>query len=462
MGSRGYRLSLKLKLGVMTTALVVITVFVVAAFLLRQEQQSLTAQITKRGRTIATYLAASAKNPILTNDDLTLNLLVRDSLKDPDVVYVVMTDDNGKIVAHQDLSLIGKRLERPDGLAPLGGDLVIQPYTHPEHGRLLDFSVPLVFSNVRVGALYVGFSQRAIEEALARVRRQTLLISALMTGLGLAGAIAVSTVLSRPILRLVAGTRAIAAGELDVALAIPSRDEIGTLTESFNQMAQSLREKEMIKRAFTRYVAREVADEILKDPERAALFGERRDVTVLFCDIRGFTGLAERLKPEAVVKLLNEFYTLMVDTTIQHGGILDKFIGDGIMAIFGAPIATRDHALQAVRTALAMQLGVIELSTRRIRAGGEPIEVGIGISAGEVVAGTVGTEERMEYTVLGNSVNLGAHLQDAAKPGQILISERTYHKIAKLIDARSLGPIKVKGKEDHIEVYEVRALAART
>lgn len=456
--SGGFRLSLKLKLSLMTTALVVLTVFVVAAFLLRQEQRSLTAQITKRGLTIATNLAASAKNPMLADDDLTLDLLVRDALKDPDVVYVVMADDEGKILAHRDLALIGKPVERPDGLAPLGGDLLIQPYTDPIHGRLLDFAIPLVFGDVRVGALYLGFSQKAIDEALAGARRQTLAISALMILVGLAGALTVATVLSHPILRLVDGTRAIAAGELDVSLAVSSRDEIGILTESFNRMAQSLREKEMIKRAFTRYVAREVVDEILKDPERLVLRGERRVVTVLFCDIRGFASLTERLKPEEVVQLLNEFYTLIIDTTVQHGGTLDKFLGDGVMTIFGAPIATPEHSLQAVRTALAIQTGIVELTESRIRGGRAPIEVGIGISAGEVVAGTVGAEERMEYTVVGHSVNLASRLENAARPGQILMSEDTYDQLTGLVEARSLGPIKVKGKEELVEVYEVLGL----
>jgi adenylate cyclase len=458
-GPRAVRLSLKLKLSLVITLLLGVTVFLVAAVLLRQEQRTLTVQMTKRGLTIAQNLAASARQPILTNDELTLGLLVKDAMQDPDVAYVIMADPDGKIVAHRDLALVGRPLERPSELAPLGDDVLVQTYADPGEGRLIDFAVPLVFSKVRVGALYLGFSQKSIDETLARARNQTILISVVMVLAGIGGAVGLATLLSRPILRLVEGTRAIAAGDFQISLAIPSRDEIGALTESFNRMARSLREKEMIKRAFSRYVAREVVDEILKDPEHLVLKGERCEVTVLFCDMRGFTTLSEQLPPEEVVLLLNQFYTLMIDTTFKHDGTLDKFLGDGVMAIFGAPLPQPDHCHQAIRAALAMQVGVAELAERRSREGKAPVAVGIGISAGEVVAGTVGTEDRMEYTVVGDSVNLAARLESEARPGQILMSGPTYQKVLGRVQARSLGMLKVRGKEVPVEVYEVAGVA---
>jgi adenylate cyclase len=211
----------------------------------------------------------------------------------------------------------------------------------------------------------------------------------------------------------------------------------------------------MIKRAFTRYVAREVVDEILKNPEQLVLTGERREVTVLFCDIRGFTPLSERLDPEGVVLLLNEFYNLMIETTFAHDGTLDKFLGDGVMCVFGAPIARPDHAMQAIRTALDMQAGIASLSERFVAQGRPPIAIGIGMSAGEVVAGTVGSENRMEYTAIGDSVNLAARLESLARPGQVLISQQTLAMVDDRVQAKSMGSVRVKGKEDEVEVYEV-------
>jgi len=446
---------LKLKLSLIVTVLLTLTVILVSAMLLRQQQKTLTAEMVKRGLTIAQNLAASAKQSLVSDDDLTLNLLVKDAMKDPDVAYVAITDEKGKALAHSDVGLVGHRLERAAPLAPLGNELLVQTYEVAGTGELIDFSLPLTFRNIRVGALYLGFSQRPIAAALARARNNAILISVAMVLLGIGGAVTLASFLSRPISQLMEGTRAIADGNFSITLHVPSRDEIGALTHSFNEMAASLREKDAIKRAFTRYVAREVVTEILKDPDKIVLTGERRDVTVLFCDVRGFTSISERLPPEEVVAMLNAFYTLMIDTTFKYDGTLDKFLGDGVMAVFGAPIYHGDHSLRAVRTALAMQAGMRELSARRVAEGKAPLTIGIGINAGDAVAGSVGTEARMEYTVVGDSVNLAARLESAAKPGQILIAGATYARVRDAVQARALGPMKVKGKEEEIDVYAV-------
>ena len=446
---------IKLKLSLVITALLAVTVILLSAMLLRRQQATLTAEMVKRGLTIAQNLAASAKNPLVSDDELTLNLLVKDAMKDPDVAYVAITDEKGKALAHSDVHLIGRRLERPRGLTPLSGALLVQTYAAPGGGNLIDFSVPLTFRQVRVGALYLGFSQRANVAALASARDNAILVSLAMVALGIAGAFTLGTVLSRPISRLVDGTRAIADGNFAITLHVASRDEIGALTHSFNEMAASLRETDAIKRAFSRYVAREVVTEILKDPEKIVLTGERREVTVLFCDVRNFTSISERLAPEEVVSLLNAFYTLMIDTTFKHDGTLDKFLGDGVMAVFGAPIFHADHTLRALRTALAMQAGIRELSARRAAEGKPPLKIGIGVNAGSAVAGNVGTETRMEYTVIGDNVNLASRLESYAKPGQILITSTTYGIVRYGIEARRLGPMRLRGKEDEVEVYEV-------
>jgi adenylate cyclase len=451
------RVPLKVKLSLLITALVVLAVALVGLFLLRQQQQSLTAEMTKRGLTMAENFAAGAKTPLLTNDELTLGVLVTDAMRDPDVAYVIVSDQDGNVLAHSDARAVKTAVVRPKELEPLKDRVLVQTYKTPQ-GRIIDFAVPLIYSGVPVGALYLGFSEEAINAALASARNQALLITLLMVLAGLGGAVGLAALLSRPIFRLVQATGAIAAGNFNITVPVASRDELGVLTDSFNRMARSLREKEMIKRAFTRYVAREVVEEILKDPENLVLSGERRQVTVLFCDVRGFTPLSERLSPEEVVLLLNDFYNLMIETTFKYDGTLDKFLGDAVMAVFGAPMAHPDHSARAIRTALAMQEGITGLNERRVRDGKEAIAVGIGVSAGEAVAGTVGTEDRMEYTVIGDSVNLAARLESNAKPGQILISHRTYERVRDLVDARPLGRIRVKGKEEEVEVYEVLGL----
>ena len=451
--------SLKAKLSLLITAVLVLAIVLVVVVLSRQQQDSLSVEMTKRGRAIAENLAAGAKTSLLQRDDLTLTVLVKDAMKDSDVAYVVITDETGQIRAHSDISQIGEEVKRPAPLAPARDELAVTTYRSPG-GGIIDFAVPLTFSRVRLGALYLGFSEESIVTAVRKARRQAALVTLGMVSLGIAAAVGLATLLSRPIFRLVEGTRAIAGGDFTVSLPVTSRDELGTLTEAFNQMTKSLREKEMIKRAFSRYVAREVVEEVLKDPEQLQLKGERREVTVLFCDVRGFTPMSERLSPEQVVSLLNDYYTLMIELTFKHDGTLDKFLGDGVMAIFGAPIAYADHALHACRAALAMQAGIERLSSARVAAGKEPIVIGIGVNAGEVVAGTVGTEDRMEYTVIGDNVNLASRLTSNAKPGQILISRRTLDLVQDAVEVRALGGIHVKGKDGEVEAYELVGLKA--
>ena len=457
---RDFPLPIKVKLSLLITTLVALAVLLVGFSLLSRQERALTDAVTKRGKTIAANLAAAGKSALATNDDLALNIFVKEAMHDEDVAYVVFTDEKGIVHAHSDVTAIGRPVVRPPALKPASQQALVQTYKRGD-AEIIDISVPLTFSKTPVGMLYVGFSTRAISTAVDKARNQAFLITAFMVVLGLAGAVALATLLARPIFRRMDATDAVAQGDFNVSVPVTTRDELGVLTESFNRMARSLREKEMIKRAFTRYVAREVVEEVLKDPEHAMLTGERREVTVLFCDIRSFTSMSERLSPEQVVSVLNEFYTLMIETIFKHDGTLDKFLGDAVMAVFGAPIAHPDHAARAVKTALDMRAAVADLGKRRRAIGQEPFEVGIGVSLGEVVAGTVGTEERMEYTVIGDSVNVASRLQDRAKPGSILLSRRTWEAVRDLVDAKSLGKMKVKGKEEEVEVYEVRGLCAR-
>ena len=433
-----------------------LAVVLVSGALLRKQAQTLTDAVTKRGLTIAANLAGGGKSALVSNDDLTLNILVKEAMNDRDVAYVVFADEDGVVRAHSNVAMIGKPLTRPESLRAPTDRVLIQTW-RPGDGddEIIDFATPLVFSKTPVGTLYIGFSKLAVTHAVTEARAQAVYVTAFMIALGVGGAVALATVLSRPIFRLVEATHAIGGGNLAVEVPVTTQDELGVLTASFNRMVRSLREKEMIKRAFTRYVAREVVEEVLKDPEHLMLTGARREATVVFCDIRGFTSLSERLTPEQVVSLLNEFYTTAIETTFKHDGTLDKFLGDAVMCVFGAPIAHPDHAARAVKTALDMRSALTELSKRRTLRDLDPFEVGIGVALGEVVAGTVGTEERMEYTVIGDSVNVAARLQENAKAGSILLSRRTYEAVHDLVEAVSRGPMKVKGKEEEVEVYEV-------
>src|SRR2546429_3441114 len=227
------RLPLKLKLSLLITALLVVTVTFLSAFLLYRAERSLIAQMTKRGLTIAQHLANAAKNPLLNDDGLTLNLLVKDAMNDADVAYAIVTDHDGKIVAHPDVTLIGRPLERPTGLARLGDDLLIQTYADSDNERIMDFAIPLTFRKVPAGAVFLGFSQKSIEQALDKARNQTIGISVVMVLIGIGGGPRPAGRTRRPTLPPARGPGPSPQGGVAGTRAAASQGEHGDLTEAF-------------------------------------------------------------------------------------------------------------------------------------------------------------------------------------------------------------------------------------
>ncbi len=217
-------------------------------------------------------------------------------------------------------------------------------------------------------------------------------------------------------------------------------------------------EKKVIRNMFQRYVSSQVVDSLLQHPETIKLGGEKRYLTMFFSDIRGFTTMSENLQPEEVVHILNEYLTKMIEIIFKYNGTLDKFMGDAIMAIWGAPTGEEKHAEKALRAAVEMRDSLEQLQKKWKAEGKKSIAVGMGINTGNVVVGNMGSEQFADYTVIGDDVNLAARLEQNAGPGQILLSEETYKIVEDIVNARKLEPLKVKGKEKPINVYEVYGL----
>ena len=210
-----------------------------------------------------------------------------------------------------------------------------------------------------------------------------------------------------------------------------------------------------VKNTFKRYVSKQVVDEILDDDTKLNLGGEEREITVLFSDIRGFTAMAESMDPESVVSTLNEHFSAMIDIVFKHNGTLDKIVGDQLMIVFGAPIAHQDDTERAISTAQEMQKMIKYINKDRIKRKEESVHIGIGINKGPAVSGNIGSRDRMDYTIIGDAVNLGARLCSAAGPDEILISKTVYSAVKDKISCKELEPINVKGKKEKIAVYRV-------
>lgn len=210
-----------------------------------------------------------------------------------------------------------------------------------------------------------------------------------------------------------------------------------------------------LRSVFGRFLERGVVEELLKSPDIGNIVkGGRCVVSCMFCDVCGFTALSESISPTVLFRLLNAYFSEIIDVVIGHGGTIDKFVGDSIMVVFGAPVRQQDHALRAVRCAVDIQRKARSLHGSG--AGYAPrISFGIGINSGEVVAGCLGNSSRMDYTVLGDVINIAARLEGRTGPGQILIGSETFSQVNDSCECRSLGPLQLKGKTSATETYEV-------
>ncbi|MBI3761227.1 MAG: adenylate/guanylate cyclase domain-containing protein, partial [Chloroflexi bacterium] len=267
-------------------------------------------------------------------------------------------------------------------------------------GLLLTGVMPLIVLGAAARNSALDIMQGGIDpyEILRRLETTVLFI----VGVALVSNLALSLLTARSLLQplgaLTRAMRRVAGGDLSMRVPVDSSDEIGGLADRFNDMLADLQQAQRMRDLFGKYVSREVAAQVLKDG--AMLGGISVQATALFADIRDFTGLAERLPPQEVVGLLNRYYTRMVDVIVAEGGIVNKFGGDSLLAIFGAPIRQPDHALRAVRAAWQMTRALAEVNAEQMSLSMPTLTIGVGISSGEVVAGNVGGEARLEYTVI--------------------------------------------------------------
>ena len=353
-----------------------------------------------------------------------------------------------------------------------------------ENARLLPLLDARDFAEVRrsltrIDALRDEFS-RTIEairaDMLAQVRLdavvtmgkqpQAMLVSAIVTGLaaiiGLLFAVLVSDGIARPVRRLLEGTRKVEAGHLDGSVSVVTRDEIGQLSAAFNRMVEKLRHNERIRETFGRYIDPQVVEGLIDRPALATS-GERRVMTVMFCDMRGFTSLSEGMTPQGLVKVMNRYLTTMSEPIRSHRGIIDKYIGDAIMAYWGPPFVDAvDQAGFACLAAVDM-LGRIAALRRElpellgVRSLPVECDLRIGIATGEALVGSIGSDFMMSYTVMGDSVNLASRLEGANKiyGTRSLVSESTVAAAGDSIETREIDRLVVVGQTHPQRVYEI-------
>jgi class 3 adenylate cyclase len=279
--------------------------------------------------------------------------------------------------------------------------------------------------------------------------------------LAVALAVIVARRLTRPVIALTGAAARVAGGDLTATLPVWSRDEVGQLTGAFNTMVDGLRQREIIRNAFGRYVSPEVAQAVLESPEGLRLGGRKREVTVLMSDLRGYTRFAEHGDPSGVMAVLNEYLGRMADIVIAHGGTVNEFIGDAIFAVFGAPVEHADHAERAAACALAMQRAMDKINEINVAQGRPRFEMGIGVNTGEAVVGNIGSEQRTKYAVVGAAVNLAARVESCTVGGQVLLTTSTLRYLGALADVAPPVHAELKGLDAPVALYELHGVAGR-
>lgn len=387
-----------------------------------------------------------------------LNDLARAVSDNEDVVSFIVYDQKGRILVDSTRPALAFA-QTPDAL---GAQLITQKtdqvYREWRNDQLVA-GRSVFLGNQVIGAVATGLSTASLDRKISDITWQGLFLAALTLLAGMALTIFLARQITHPISELSQVAGYMADGNFSLRVAPKNRDEIGRLGESFNSMAAGLQEREWLRDMFGRFVSQEVAEAMRTGQVR--LEGENRVVSVLFCDIRGFTSYSERHTPQEVVALLNDYLPLVVQSAQRYGGMVNKFGGDSTLIIYGAPREMEDSAYRAVLTALEIRTGVNSLNAYLQEQGEQPLRIGVGINTGLALAGAVGPHERQEYTVIGNTVNLAARIDglNSQFPGHdILISGWTYEALRihhNEFTLQPLGIVEIRGKREPVEIWSV-------
>ncbi|HEV8132086.1 MAG TPA: adenylate/guanylate cyclase domain-containing protein [Acidobacteriota bacterium] len=378
--------------------------------------------------------------------------------------YAVIVNYDGRILAHPDVKRVNEDISSYPavqlGLQNQTGSLVAKNKAGQE--RLM-FYRPVrspATINPKPLMLMTEISQAEAEATLRSLRARFLIMVIVLAVACLVGSQQISVYVQRPVRELMHVAARIQQGDLNTEAHGMGKDEIGQLGTALNNMVHGLQERERVKAVFGQYVATQVSEKVLKG--EINLGGESRNVTILFSDIRNFTSMSEQMTPTQVVGFLNEYFSEMVEAVFAEGGVLDKFIGDGMMAVFGSFEDTPDHAQRAVRASLRMKALLAKINGERSMQGKPPIGIGIGIHTDEVIVGNIGSAKRLQYTAIGDGVNTCSRVESLNKEfgTTILITENTYQLVKDQFECRQMPEAHLKGKSKPLQFYEVLSVKA--
>ncbi|MCD6273866.1 MAG: HAMP domain-containing protein [Deltaproteobacteria bacterium] len=450
-----------LKLSVATMIIIVITVFAISYVVLGKQREILYQQTLKIGKVSLNNYAYNARIPLLENNILQLNTVINGASNIEGLIYAAILDHNRVIKAHSNFNKIGtdfkkfgnvEEVTQEDGIVYFTSKLI-------SGKRVMHLSKPIVFNDKRLGAVHVGVSIDFIEHEIISERVSIIIMTIIVVLLSTVIAVFSGFRFAGPITKLVFATQEIGRGNYNYKIKMKRNDELGNLAIAFNKMSEDLLRKSFMQESFGKYVGCEVLNMIMANPEDSWLKGRKNEATILFLDVRGFTSYSATKDPEDIVEELNEYFEIVTNIVIDYGGYIDKFIGDAVLAVFGVPIHNRRHIERGIQAAVLIQKELIK--TGNAKDNKLLTSVGIGIDSGVVISGNIGTQVKMEYTVIGDSVNIASRLNGLAKSGEIVISRKVLENVEKLVEVEALPPQGIKGVAGKVETFRVRSIVDR-
>ncbi|MDQ1363481.1 MAG: adenylate cyclase [Pseudomonadota bacterium] len=451
------RLSIAIKLAIAIGLLIITGMGLLGFVILQQQKNVLSQQIDNMGNTLARQLANSASDLVMADDALGLQTLAN-SLPDNNVLGVLVVSEKGETLAGSGIQPDTAIIETQREKTLLNSLQQVHAFEWQNGSHVLrSFISPIEFNNLVAGHVVLTFSSTAMQQSLRASGLMIIQITVLSALLAIVVAFIMSRHLSRPILHLVTASQEIDQGNYAYRLREYRNDEIGDLAQAFNQMAEGLLRKTQVENAFSRYVSSNVARKIMEQPDRIELGGRHVQASVVFADVVGFTALAENMSPQDVIELLNEYFSYIARIASMYRGHIDKFIGDCAMIVFGVTDEDADHSFHALACAVMIHKLVMRLNEFRIRRGLLPVHFKIGVNSGNMVAGNLGSAERMDYTVIGDTVNLASRLSAVAGSGQIVILDELYQQpgIKQRVLAQAFRTIQVRGKQKPVTTWLV-------
>lgn len=421
------RVPIAYKLAIILTVLIGSGMSLLGLMIISNQSELLRSQINEFGQTMVDHLAESSKELVLSDDILSLMVQVSNLGKNENVLGAVVYSHDGKVLASSGrlpIHDINKMYKLSTQFKPNYYSAEWKDYDNvTEMLNVMSFITPIQYQDLIVGHVLITYSKAALTQSLHDTVRAITGATVFMILLGIITAYFVGKRISQPIYDLMDASKAIHSGDYQYRIPGARNDEIGYLVDAFNTMANGLLEKSQVENAFSRFVSTKVAKQIMENLDSVSLGGKHVQATALFADIVGFTSLSEKLPAQEIATLLNEYFRYINMASKIYHGTVDKYMGDCAMIVFGAPDEDKEHKFNAVLCGIMIQRMVDRLNSERIQAGKVAIHFRIGINSGEMLAGNMGSDERMQYTVVGEAVNLAARLHSVAERGQIIVTD---------------------------------------